>query len=207
MNNKCFKIMENIASVLEDMGMGMTTTAAMMGQQPNIVIGTVNPSYKKQKTGGEISAMRNYKFKKNGKLNRKEKINQLAESVNYEARKAVLDRKAQQIKQNTNELIGMNNEKKIVPKVELSEQPKNDAKFKEEARTKNKEESKKLLGQAANLYKNVRRHVAQGKTDDNFKDSVANLGQAIIDNYNLHNLKESCAVDIATMIMEMLFNE
>lgn len=195
MRNNYIKILEEIA----------TSVAGTMAPFPVDVVGRGN-LYKKESKGSTNKAMKNYKFKKNGQPMRQTEV---SESTNYEARRAVLDRKTEQINQNTNELIGMNNAKKIVPKVELSAKPKNDDKIEQEAFAKNKEEGKKLLGQAARLYKNVRKRIAQGQTGNDFEDSAAKLGQAILANIKQHNgsTNENCLYDIANMVLEMLINE
>ena len=184
--DKYFEILEEIA----------TSIAGTMAPTPNDVIGRVTfTTYTKEKTKhGDKKAMRNYKFKKNGELNRK--------PVNEDeaARKAVLDRKAEQLNRNSNEFIMTGKPEVNEPNFKLTQQPKNDSAIKQKLIDDNKKESTKLAKQAAPLYKWARKHD---------EESAAKLGDAIIRNMKLHKgaVSESCFNDIVNMILEYFMED
>ena len=177
MNNNYLEIMEAIASILNEMNTGISG----MMTPPNNVVGRENPSAsytKEQSKHSDKKAMLNYKYKKNGKLNRKEDT---LVNEDDEARKAVIDRKVQQINKNTNDLI-MTKEPDIERNtLKLSAQPKNDSAIKKKIADDAKSESEKLRTQARSLYNWAKKHDEEG---------AVKLGTAILKNMKLQQGKK-----------------
>ena len=191
--------MEEIASIIDEMNTGISG----MMVTPNNVVRRENPSvsYTKEKVKHEDKkAMRNYKFKKNGKLNKREEKPMIEES--YEARKAAVDRKAQQINQNTNELIMTKKPDIERPTFKLSTDLKDDSEAKKKVADKVNTDGEKLMKQARAVYGWARKHDKEG---------AVNLGNAILNNIKQKKeakanvgVSEACFNDIVSMVKEFI---
>ena len=192
-------ILEDIALVVNEMNTGISG----MMTPPNNVVGRENPSVsytKEQSKRVDKKAMKNYKYKKNGKLNKREEKVMIEE--NYEARKAAVDRKAQQINQNTNELIMTKKPDIERPSFKLSTELKDDSEIKQKMADKAKADSEKLMNQARAVYGWARKHDKEG---------AVNLGNAILNNIKQKKdskvnagVSESCFNDIVSMVKEFI---
>ena len=192
-------ILEDIALVVNEMNTGISG----MTTPPNNVVGRENPSVsytKEQSKRVNKKAMKNYKYKKNGKLNKREEKVMIEE--NYEARKAAVDRKAQQINQNTNELIMTKKPDIERPVFKLSTDLKDDSEAKKKVADKAKADSEKLMNQARAVYGWARKHDKEG---------AINLGNAILNNIKQKKdskvnagVSESCFNDIVSMVKEFI---